>query len=63
MTLLEFREKYNIKPHDPVRYAGEEWEAISFPWPTEDGAAINIRKPGDPTTMVAVDADLVRVVR
>jgi hypothetical protein len=55
-NLLEFRSKWPIKPFDLVEYRGEEWEAISFPWPSGGGAGINIRRPGDPTTMFEVDA-------
>ena len=55
-NLLEFRKQYPIAPYDPVEYRGERWEAISYPWPTDLGANINIRKKGDPTSMIEVDA-------
>lgn len=41
--------------------AGQLWEFISYPWPGEGRQVlINVRVPGDPTTLRAVDAHSVR---
>lgn len=53
--LAKFREKYPLKPYQMVGYQGETWEVISYPWPKETGAAVNIRRPNDCTTMIEVD--------
>ena len=61
-SLMEFRERFPFKPYQRVMYQGREMEAISYPWPNGDGAAINIREPDDPTALVTVDcAELDRI--
>lgn len=36
--------------------AGRIWEYSSYPWPADKLVLINVRVPGDPTTMRALDA-------
>ena len=53
-SLLDFRKRFPIKPYDVVLYEGRKMEAISFPWPNGDGASINIREAGDPSTLITI---------
>lgn len=48
-----------LKPYAMVRDVlhGDTWEAISYPWVDGGRILVNVRStPGDPTTMVTVDA-------
>lgn len=56
--LAVFRKRYpGLQPNARVMHNGQEREAISYPWPHGTGALINLRTPGDPTTMYEADAD------
>jgi len=48
----------SFRPHRLMKStAGLLWETISFPWvdPDTDRVLVNVRIPGDPTTMITVD--------
>ncbi len=54
MDNAELRKLYPFRPYQPAFYAGKIVQVISYPTP---GHTIMIRKtPGDPTTMIEVDA-------
>lgn len=45
------------RPHRLMKtVAGVVWETISMPWAEGDRVLVNVRVPGDPTTMITVDA-------
>lgn len=45
------------RPHRLMKtLAGLTWETISYPWADGDRVRVNVRVPGDPTTMIEVDA-------
>jgi hypothetical protein len=49
-----------IQTHKPHRLckdvAGDLWEFISYPYKLGDRVAIKVRVPGDPTSLITVDA-------
>jgi hypothetical protein len=48
------REDY--RPHRLMKTtAGLMWETISYPWADGERVRVNVRVPGDPTTMIEVD--------
>jgi len=45
------------RPHRLMKtVAGLTWETISYPWAEGDQVLVNVRVPGDPTTLITVDA-------
>lgn len=56
MDAHTYRETH--RPHRLMKsVAGLLYETISYPWDTPHGALVNVRVPGDPTTLVTVRAD------
>lgn len=45
------------RPHRLMKdLQGRLWETISYPWIEGDAVLVNVRVPGDPTTMETVEA-------
>jgi hypothetical protein len=52
---LALRDEY--RPHRMMKtLAGVTWETISYPWLDGDRLRVLVRVPGDPTTLLQVDA-------
>src|SRR5438477_9524045 len=44
------------RPHRLMKtVAGLTWETISYPWAEGDRVLVQVRVPGDPTTMITAD--------
>ena len=55
VKLAMLRDAY--RPHRLFKsLAGVVWETISMPWVEGERVLVNVRVPGDPTTMITVDA-------